>query len=109
MAQLIDRELADRVWNLPGRMHEKLARVERKDKGSLEKDRNEPGIEIAHAAFAQKTRETRHQPRGVASLRNHANARGLQWRQENIGEESKNARRGAGVWGFASQGRLAQR
>ena len=75
-------------------MKEDRARVFRldllmRDRGyPLEQNRNETSVEIAHAAFAQKARETGDQPGCVAPLRNHPDARGFQRRQEHVRKES---------------------
>ena len=61
MAQLVDGELTDRVWDLPARYHEGAGTsfgLLRGIRGLLEQDRDETSVEIAHAAFAQEARET---------------------------------------------------
>ena len=91
MAQLIDGELTDRVWDLPARHHEGAGTsfwITEGIRGLLEQDRDETSVEIAHAAFAQKARETGDQPGCVALLRNHPDARGFQRRQEHVRKES---------------------
>ena len=95
MAQLVDRELTDSVWDLSewGTGTCISSWWKRKDKCLLEQDGNEPGVEIAHAAFAHKAREARDQASRIALLRNHPDARSLQWREENVCKESERERR----------------
>ncbi len=87
MTQLIDGELTDRVWNLP----ECKTCIRNWCRPgwvcSLEEDRDEPSVEIAHSTFTQKTRETGDQPGCVSSLRHHADTRGFEWRQEYVRKE----------------------